>query len=166
MLASGPARDATVAGTAAATQAAVRGERTVVAPPLGIERPELRAVFELINVERSRTGLAPLSHDVLLSQAAQFHSDDMARRETLTHWGPNGESSGDRIAATGYKASVWAANVAAGYRVAGDLVDAWMDSTSHRENLLHGAVTEVGLGVGESSSGRTYWAVELAEPAD
>lgn len=161
----GPTDGADMAGAASATQSAVRGERTVVAPPLGVERSELRAVFDLINLERSRFGLAPLRHHVLLSQASQAHSDDMAVRNLLTHTGSNGETSADRIAATGYRYSMWAANVAAGQTTAASLLTSWMGSPPHRANLLNGQVTEIGLGLAYSNSGRPYWTVTLAQPA-
>ncbi|MEL6891980.1 MAG: CAP domain-containing protein [Actinomycetota bacterium] len=158
-----------VDGAAVATQSAIRSpERTSVEPDPGPQAgsldPLLQSVLDLTNAERARVGLAPLQHNALLTQAAQLHSEDQARRDTLTHYGPNGESPGDRIAATGYRFRTWAENAAMGYRTAESVMDGWMNSPGHRDNVLRASVTEIGLGLAYTPSGVPYWTQVFAAP--
>ncbi len=165
-----------VTGAASARENAVRGERVVVAPPDpapttttttvpgGIDDPLLQAVLDLTNAERAKVGLPALTVNPLLSQAAQVHSEDQARRNTLTHYGVNGESPGDRIRATGYVFRTWAENAAMGYRTAESVMSGWMNSSGHRANILRATVTEIGLGLAYTPSGVPYWTQVFASP--
>ncbi len=157
---------------ASASAPAERGERIRLAPSTPVTTtpssitgdPLLDRVLELTNAERARAGLPALRWNAQLAQAAQVHSADQARRNTLTHYGPNGESPGDRIAATGYQYRSWAENAAMGYRSAESVMDGWMNSSGHRANILRSSVTEIGLGLAYSSSGRPYWTQVFAAP--
>lgn len=172
-----------MAGAASATEGAVRGERIELAssqqpasapaptpdpappsPSANALDPILVEVLELTNLERARVGLAPLTVNPLLNQAAQFHSDDQARRNELTHYGVNGENPGDRIRATGYTFRTWAENAAMGYRTAAHVMQGWMNSPGHRDNILRASVTEIGLGIAYTPSGVPYWTQKFAAP--
>lgn len=159
-------------GAATVTQNAERGTRHSVAPvpapapapQTGSLDPLLVRVFELTNIERAKVGLAPLTINAQLNEAAQFHSNDMAARKTLTHYGPNGESPGDRIAATGYSFRMWAENAAMGYRSAESVMKGWMNSPGHKANILRANVSEIGLGLAYTPAGTPYWTQVFAEP--
>lgn len=149
---------------ATVTEGAERGHRHSVVPESPSLDPLLTRVLELTNIERAKVGLAPLRVDDQLNEAAQFHSDDQARRNTLTHYGPNGESPGDRIAATGYQFRMWAENAAMGYSSAESVMNGWMNSSGHRANILRAGVSEIGLGLAYTPSGIPYWTQVFAEP--
>lgn len=166
-----PLNERELAGVATVSEGAERGERRSVAPPAaepaaqaGALDPLLAEVVALTNQERARAGLPPLTIDAKLNEAAQNHSNDMARRGVLTHYGPNGESPGDRISAAGYDFRMWAENAAMGFRSAATVMNGWMNSPGHRANILNPSVTEVGVGIAYTSSGSPYWTQVFAAP--
>ncbi len=82
----------------------------------------------------------------LLHQAAQRHTEDMARRSYFSHVSPDGESADDRISTTGYRWREVAENIAAGYPSPDAVVAGWMNSPGHRANILNCRLTEIGVG--------------------
>jgi uncharacterized protein YkwD len=104
-------------------------------------------VVTLVNAQRADAGCGPLRVDSRLAAAAQEHSEDMNRRDYMSHQSPEGEGPGDRARRHGYDA--WGAeNVASGQASAQQVMDAWMNSDGHRENILNCGL--VAIGVGES----------------
>ena len=109
-------------------------------------------VVTLVNNERADAGCDPLRVDSRLTAAAQEHSEDMDRRDYMSHQNPEGEGPGDRARRHGYDA--WGAeNVAKGQTSPGQVMDAWMGSSGHRENILNCGL--VAIGVGESGNAWT-----------
>jgi uncharacterized protein YkwD len=106
----------------------------------------INRVAKLINIERTEAGLDTLKVDSQLSQAAQIHSRSMARNDFFSHSGIDGSSPFDRIEDTGYDYSTAAENIAAGYQTPEAVVQAWMGSRGHRENILNDDLTEIGVG--------------------
>jgi uncharacterized protein YkwD len=127
------------------------------AVPSQVDRePLVEATLCLLNDERERHDLAPLRVNERLSEAAQHHARDMARRNYFSHDSRSGASFVDRIRRTGYLdgAHSWMAaeNIAWGTgRLASPkaIVRNWMDSPGHRANILSGALREIGIGVAE-----------------
>ncbi len=108
----------------------------------------------LLNAERSRRRLAPLTRNALLDAAAVRQSRDMVARQYFAHESPGGADSTDRIRATGYLkgATEWIVgeNLAWGtgeLATPREIVAAWMASPGHRENVLRARYREIGLGV-------------------
>lgn len=136
------------------------------------ERPLSAAqqIVNLTNQERLRAGCAPLTVNVQLTQAAQGHSQDMALRDFFSHTGSNGSSPADRINATGYRWSRWGENIAAGYSTPAAAMNAWMNSSGHRANILNCNFTEIGVGYyylandRGSVNYRHYWTQVFARP--
>jgi uncharacterized protein YkwD len=107
----------------------------------------------LINEQRSAAGLGTLAPNAQLRVAALAHSGDMVRRGYFDHASHDGRDFIDRIVATGYtrKTRQWVVgeNLAwgsGGMSTPSSLVQAWMDSPSHRENLMRARFREIGLG--------------------
>jgi uncharacterized protein YkwD len=90
-----------------------------------------------------------------LAQAAQRHSDDMARNGFASHTGSDGSTPGDRIAAAGYARSGYGENVAAGQRTVAEVMRAWMDSPGHCRNIMNGSFREFG-GAKATNFGTVY----------
>lgn len=105
----------------------------------------------LINRERARRGLRPVSRDARLERAAGRHARDMVRRRYFAHASPGGSRVSDRVRATGYLrgARYWTVGEVLAWLVRprptpASVVGAWMRSPPHREVLLHPAFRQVG----------------------
>ncbi len=106
----------------------------------------------LINERRATEGLAPVRPEARLRAAAQNHSDDMVSSGYFAHDTPSGVSFIDRIVATGYTrhASSWLVgeNLVWGTQSLStpqSMVQAWMDSPTHRANLMRPQFREMGI---------------------
>jgi uncharacterized protein YkwD len=112
-----------------------------------------KSLLCVINERRAQSGAPPVAHNAKLATAAQRHAGDMVSRGYFSHTAPGGTDFIDRIAGTGYTQGVryWLVgeNLAWGsgsLSTPSQLVQAWMDSPSHRQNLLRDRYREVGLG--------------------
>ncbi|CDM94021.1 MULTISPECIES: CAP domain-containing protein [Limnospira] len=104
-------------------------------------------VLELVNQERVREDLQPLRLNPLLTQAARTHSTNMALQDFFSHTGIDGSNLTDRIRATGFTLIVpFAENMAAGHTTPELVVEGWMDSPGHRDNILNPDFTQIGVG--------------------
>jgi uncharacterized protein YkwD len=106
----------------------------------------------LINEQRAAYGLAPVQSSGTLQEAAQSHSAEMVSDGYFAHTSPSGVTFIDRIEATGYMrgARSWLVgeNLAWGtssLSSPGAVVQAWMNSPPHRENLLRAKFRELGV---------------------
>jgi uncharacterized protein YkwD len=131
----------------------------------------VKEVIELTNDERREAGLEPLEWDAELSEAAQNHSESMASDDFFSHKTPEGASPFERMEDAGYEYSVAGENIAAGFQTPEAVVEAWMGSSSHRENILNPDFTEIGIGY-ESIANDTgdvsynqYWSQDFGTPA-
>ncbi len=126
-------------------------------PPLPSGMHECRAgtigdVLDLINGERHTAGRANLAADAKLMWAARAHTIMMATEQVLTHDGWL-----DTIAQSGYHGSYLAENAAVGYPTAASVVDGWMGSTGHRNNILNAALRDTGIGCVVDRNGTVWW---------
>jgi uncharacterized protein YkwD len=103
--------------------------------------------------------VGPVVVDAALRQAARCHSLDMAVHGYFSHTSQDGASPWDRIATAGYTASATGENIAAGYPTAAAVVDGWMTSTGHCNNIMNGGSNETGLGYAyqQGSPYGAYW---------
>ncbi|MEU0374478.1 CAP domain-containing protein [Streptomyces sp. NPDC006283] len=111
-------------------------------------------ILQLVNQERAKAGLSPMTLNPLLSRAAQGHSDEMARTGIYRHTGPDGSSPGDRIKQAGYSSSMWAENIHHRKDSPEIIMADWMKSPGHRANILNANLKEIGIGMDASGS---YW---------
>jgi uncharacterized protein YkwD len=129
---------------------------------------------ERTNHYRQQFSCSPLVLDKRLTASAQRHSKDMALNDRFDHTGSDGSSPSDRVTAAGYKWSLTAENLAAGYMSPEAVVDAWFNEVppndGHRRNLLNCALRQVGVGYydladdGGKLTFHTYWTQDLATP--
>ncbi|GIW62352.1 MAG: hypothetical protein KatS3mg090_0178 [Patescibacteria group bacterium] len=101
------------------------------------------------NKARQENNLPPLKLNDQLSQAAQLKADDMFQKNYWSHYAPDGKSPWDFILKTGYQYEYAGENLARSFYFAKDVVSAWMNSESHRANILKKEYTEVGFAVKE-----------------
>ena len=108
-------------------------------------------VIRLTNVQRTNAGLAPLSSNSVLSQAAIAKGNDMLAKGYWAHFAPDGTSPWSFFLSFGYKYRYAGENLARDFSDASSAVNAWMDSPTHKENILNANYQEVGIGVVEGS---------------
>ncbi|MFE2876145.1 CAP domain-containing protein [Streptomyces roseus] len=114
------------------------------------------AVLALVNKERAAAGCGPLTSNGKLSAAARAYSDTMARSGVMSHTGPDGSTMTSRVEAAGYAWSRLGENIARGQADADAVMDAWMNSSGHRANILNCAFKEIGIGVHKGDGG-PWW---------
>jgi len=91
---------------------------------------------------------APLYYEFDLNDSARFHSNDMRENSWFNHTSSDGTSFGDRLARFYSEASAIGENIARGAPNAQfALIDMWMCSAGHRENIMNSAYNEMGAGV-------------------
>lgn len=111
-------------------------------------------VLELVNIERGKNGLSPLSINNDLSAVARMHSKDMNDRNFFSHTNPDGLSPFDRMKKYGISYRAAGENIAAGQATPEQVVDSWMNSKGHRENILNPTYHKIGIGY--YNSGKNY----------
>lgn len=104
-----------------------------------------------------------------LALAAQTQAREMARLERMSHVDGQNRGLAERLRATGYRFSTAVENVGVGYPSLGSIVQAWLESEGHCENLLDPAVLEFGLAcmdadVTGAPAERRYWTLVLGAP--
>jgi hypothetical protein len=124
------------------------------------------AVFQIlsgINAARIAHGLTPYALNPLLTQAAQAHSEYQRDTGQVTHDGPGGTRTINRVQAVGYPAVRANENIYAGMGGPGEAVNWWLGSTAgHVQNILHQSMREIGVGAASSSDGLTYYTVDFS----
>jgi uncharacterized protein YkwD len=110
--------------------------------------------------------VAALALNADLQEAARCHSLDMATNNFMSHTGSNGSSPGQRIQAAGYTATTWGENVAAGYTTAANVVNGWMGSTGHCQNIMNGSFKKLGVGYAYNQAAQYdhYWTQDFGAP--
>ncbi|MFG2980237.1 CAP domain-containing protein [Streptomyces sp. NPDC048258] len=112
------------------------------------------AVLSLVNQERAAAGCPALTLNAKLTKAAQDHSADMAAHSNMSHTGSDGSDPGARITRAGYTWSTYGENVAYGYSTPEKVMEGWMNSPGHRQNILNCSFKEIGIGLAEPNH---YW---------
>lgn len=159
-----------------------RGDETwiVLAAPLSPPESEnaaaaSRRVLELVNDARSRghrcgrrtyAPARPLEADPALQRAAREHADDMAANNFHGHRGSDGSRPADRATRARYAWAAVAENVAAGQTTAAEVVERWLSSPGHCENLMNPRYTETGAAraVNPESDKAVYWVQVFGAP--
>ena len=108
-------------------------------------------VVSLTNEKRVQAGLLPLTLNSTLSQAAQAKGADMLNKGYWAHVAPDGTQPWTFFTNFGYKYRYAGENLARDFSSASSAVEAWMNSPSHKENLLSSKYKEIGIGVVEGN---------------
>lgn len=104
-------------------------------------------VIEATNQKRGEKGLAPLTINTKLNEAAQRKAGDMFAFDYWAHTSPSGRNPWTFFQEVGYKYIYAGENLARDFQDSGSVVEAWMNSPSHRDNLLNPNYKEIGLAV-------------------
>lgn len=111
-------------------------------------------VIRLVNKVRVENGLRPLAANWELSRVARFKSRDMRDNHYFSHTSPTYGSPFQMMRDFGLSFRTAGENTAYGQRTPQAVVDAWMNSSGHRANILNDSYTQIG--VGYVADGR-YW---------
>ncbi len=105
-------------------------------------------ILDIVNKERAANGLAPLTMDKDLLEAAMFRAVEIS--VNWDHIRPNGESCFSICD------KVYGENIAYGYYNAEHVMDGWMNSSGHRNNILRQGYKTIGIGVVVINGTRYY----------
>jgi len=107
-----------------------------------------KGIFELMNQIRKENNLNPLKINYQLQQAAENKAQYLFRNNYFDHESKDGQKTFSYwIKETGYEYSFVGENLATNFKNNQNLVQAWMDSPSHQENLLNENYLETGIAV-------------------
>jgi len=104
-------------------------------------------VISQTNDQRQKLGLAPLKYNAVLSQSAVAKAQDMFANNYWAHNSPQGKTPWDFFKSVGYQYSVAGENLAKDFYDTEGLIKAWMNSPTHRDNILNPKYQEIGIGV-------------------
>lgn len=112
--------------------------------------PSKQQLLDLINNERSKAGVKPLSFDDTLNRVAQLKSDDMKANNYFSHNSPTYGTPFQMMQKFGVSFKSAGENIATNYSVA-DAHTAFMNSPGHRANILNSSYTNIGIGITNNS---------------
>jgi uncharacterized protein YkwD len=114
---------------------------------------------EMISDYRLQHGEGRVKIDTTLNRIARDQAEAMAAKDTLDHSVLGSFSK--RVAEAGSERA--AENIAYGYDNFSKTLDQWIASSEHRRNLLMHGAERVGVASAKSATtGRMYWAMEIA----
>lgn len=134
--------------------------------PVGAAGKLQREIVALTNQARQQAGLKPLQVKRVLTFAAQRHALNMAGKGQMSHV-LDGKNVGDRLKDAGYKYSYCGENIAwrTSFPSATEVFNAWMNSPSHRANILSANFTEISIGIAKSGkTGDSYFCQVFGTP--
>jgi uncharacterized protein YkwD len=126
------------------------------------------AIVDFTNADRAARNVGAVTLDDKLSAVAQAKADDMAFHSYFAHVSPQGKSPWYWLEQADYKYSYAGENLAMDFADSHEVEQAWMNSPTHRDNVLKPQYTRIGVGI---SHGRyqghetTYVVTFFAAPA-
>ena len=146
-----------------------------VAAAPGPSAPLASRALQLVNDVRARgtrcgsrtfAPVAPITLSGTLAGVASGHASDMAMHDYFQHEDLAGHSPADRVRAVGYRESLVGENIAYGPESVEEVVQGWLDSPGHCENIMDPRFAEMGIAYAAGRSARRglFWVQVLAEP--
>lgn len=156
---------------ASLSKSPVTSQPQVVASSILVDNdPQMEEeVFRLVNESRIRGAtcggiykqpVEPLQWNDQLATAAIGHSRDMADNNYFSHTSLDGRTFVNRIINAGYTGyRALGENIAAGYTNANDVMNGWMNSPGHCNNIMNPLFKDLGVGYAYNSGSnyKTYW---------
>jgi len=123
--------------------------------------PEFRSfeneVVRLVNIERARASLPPLTQNWEVSRVARFKSQDFINRNYFAHNSPTYGTPFQMLRSFGIQFSAAGENIARGQRTPAEVVTSWMNSPGHRANILSTSFNQIGVGAARDARGTLFW---------
>ncbi len=106
-------------------------------------------LITLTNEQRAKFNLPPVTENSLLDLAAQAKAKNMFEENYWAHYSPSGKDPWGFILSSGYKFSYAGENLARNFYTSSEVVDAWIASPSHKENIVNPKYHDIGIAVVE-----------------
>ena len=116
----------------------------------------VKQVADLVNQERAKAGLKPVQLDSALSDVALAKAADMSNNHYFDHNSPTYGSPFDMMKKYGISFMTAGENIAMGQRSPEEVMNQWMNSEGHRQNIMNPAFTKIGVGYTNG-----YWVQEF-----
>ncbi len=107
----------------------------------------IEKLYQLTNQERIKNGLSTLTYNEKLSQAAYLKAQDMFNKNYWSHYTPDGKTPWDFLLQVDYDYEYAGENLAKNFLFSQGIISAWMNSPSHRDNILKKEYTEIGFAI-------------------
>jgi uncharacterized protein YkwD len=122
---------------------------TIVKPGVLGYSSEITAqtVYNLTNDERKKAGLPLLHYNPVLSESATAKAQDMFANNYWAHNSPQGKTPWDFFRSAGYQYSVAGENLAKDFYDTDSVMKAWMNSPTHKANIVNNKYQEIGIGI-------------------
>lgn len=114
-------------------------------------------IIKEINLYRQHEGKKPLQYDPKLTQLAIIKVNDMIENNYFDHQSPTFNMPWELAGLFGYDFVTFGENLARHYTNAKDVVDAWIASPTHNENLLKESYQVIGVGIRKDEQGSYYF---------
>lgn len=128
------------------------------------ETTQAQAVLDLVNKERQKAGVQPLTLSDKLTSIANTKAKDMADKGYFSHESPTYGSPFDMLKHFGVSYSYAGENIAAGQKTAAEVMQSWMNSSGHRQNILNKNYTQLGVGFYRGGQYGTEWVQLFIRP--
>lgn len=99
------------------------------------------------NEQRAQAGLPALQFNAQLAAAARAKGEDMFSKQYWAHTSPTGVQPWSFIHTAGYNYSVAGENLARDFETTPTMMQAWMDSPTHKANIVNTKYKEIGIAV-------------------
>jgi uncharacterized protein YkwD len=149
---------------------------SVYVAPASAQAPMLATrALQLVNEVRARGARCgdrsfgpapPVRLSETLGGVAFGHADDMAKHNYFEHEDLSGHSPADRVRAVGYQEKLVGENIAYGPKSPEEVVQGWLDSPGHCENIMDPRFAEMGIAyaAGQASRRGLFWVQLLVAP--
>ncbi len=119
------------------------------------EHAFIQQVVNLVNTERAKEGLAPLTIDTKVQAAAMVRAKEC--EISFSHTRPDGSSFATALKEQNVSYRSSGENIAYGQQTPEAVMRAWMNSSGHRANIMNPNFTTIGVGYYENANGTDYW---------
>lgn len=121
-------------------------------------------VIRLVNAERQKAGLSPVTNNWEVSRVARIKSQDMIDKNYFAHNSPTYGTPFQMLKSFGISYRSAGENIAKGQTSPQAVMNAWMNSSGHRANILNANYTQIGVGLAKSKNGTYYWTQMFLKP--
>lgn len=151
-----------------AQQPQSNGKKSTIQQVLRDYRDTIQQIMRFSNEQRRQYHLPELKYNAELSKTAQFHAEDMAENDYMSHTNQNGDDLAERVLANSdYRYQKVGENLYCRwpFNEPNQAVEGWMKSTEHRENLLNREFQELGIGYAQGNGDKHYYVQVFGTPA-
>jgi uncharacterized YkwD family protein/spore coat assembly protein SafA len=125
--------------------------------PTTAEQPFEKQVVTLVNKERAKVGLKPLTENWELSRVARTKSEDMRDKNYFSHTSPTYGSPFQMMKSFGITYKSAGENIAQGQTTPEAVMKSWMNSSGHKANILSKSYTQIGVGYAKGGKWGHTW---------